>query len=123
MHYSLLKEVAYYKEEVKENELKLEEMKSSDKDSYDIKRFEQVLGESYMMVPDSTKRLQQALDDLSSFIAADADSLDTTGEWLQTAKQLLLTSSETCPAAPKLGGEAGDFAETSVDDLADGEAF
>jgi tubulin-specific chaperone A len=121
--------VAYYKEEVKENELKLEEMKSSsDKDAYDVRRFEQVLGESYMMVPDSTKRLQRALEDLSAFIRIDDDedeasSVDKTGEWFQTAEQLLRENYHQTGQNNDGCGNNEIVAETSVDDLADGEAF
>jgi tubulin-specific chaperone A len=123
--------VAYYKEEVKENELKLEEMKSNcDKDAYDVKRFEQVLGESYMMVPDSTKRLQRALEDLSAFIRNDDDEneasvafVDKTGEWFQTAEQLLRENYHQTGQNNDGCGNNEIVAETSVDDLADGEAF
>lgn len=92
----LSKEVAYYEEEVIENEAKLKDMQhDSSKDKYDVKRFEQVLSESYMMVPDSKKRLQYALDDLSDFIR-DHDELDKNGEWFALAEQILnsLTNSE-----------------------------
>lgn len=121
--HSLLKEVSYYKAEVKENEAKLEEMKGdSDKDAYDVKRFEQVLGESYMMVPDSTKRLQRALCDLSTFMSGDDVLVNTTGEWYQTAEQLLRENNY--PLDKRQAVDDGVVvAETSVDDLADGESF
>jgi tubulin-specific chaperone A len=61
----LAKEVAYYEKEVKENEEKLQGMKEAKKDAYDIKKFEEVLGESYMMIPDSKARFQQSLEELS----------------------------------------------------------
>lgn len=94
-------------------------MKSSCSDPYDIKRFEHVLGESYMMVPDSTKRLQQALEDLSSFIQGDDDeiaaALDKAGEWFKTAVHILRDN---------YGRNDGVvFPETSVEGLAEGEAF
>ena len=64
----LLKEVNYYKKEVEENEAKLALLKEEKRDIYDIKKFEEVLGESYMMVPESEGRLKRSLEDLASFL-------------------------------------------------------
>lgn len=101
----LLKEAAYYKEEVKENEEKLERMKIDEKDPYDIKKFEEVLGESQMMIPDSERRLKETLDDLSLL-------LDTTelkeSESLALARELLKKSPDEQP-----------LQETQVEDDAD----
>lgn len=101
-------------------------MKNSNKDPYDIKRFEQVLAESYMMVPDSSKRLQQALEDLASFVQSaqdgDAQGIDEAGEWFVTAKQVLKEHSQQKEKeTDEMGAE--DVVETNVDDLAAGEAF
>lgn len=111
----LLKEVAYYKQEVKDNEAKLEEMKRSNKDVYDIKQFEKVLDESYMMVPDSERRLKQALGDLSLFFENSDATIDKTGTWYTTADQIL---KENC-------GEKDEenTPKTNVDDIAEGEPF
>ena len=88
----LLKEVAFYVEEVKENEKIVESMKlDSSKDEYDVKRYEQVLAESYMMIPDSQKRLQNAIEDLDGFLT-DSSELDETSEWFIQAKQILKES-------------------------------
>lgn len=87
----LAKEVSYYEKEVKENEDKLAKMKSDGKDPYDIKKFEEVLGESLMMIPDSQNRYNKSLDDLKEFIAANEEELDGDGEgdWLETGKSLI----------------------------------
>jgi tubulin-specific chaperone A len=61
-----LKEAAYYEQEVKENESTLEEMKSENRDPYDIKKFQEVLDESHMMIPDSKSRLKQTLAKLKT---------------------------------------------------------
>ena len=116
----MIKELAYYKQEVLDNEKTLIEMKESGRDSYDIKRFEQVLGESYMMVPDSTRRLQQALDDLCGFIEmhegdAEGTALNTTGKWYNEATKLVRDHHKV--------GNGADVVYTNVDDLAEGEAF
>jgi len=119
----MLKEVAYYKKEVKENETKLEEMKRNNKDPYDIKQFEKVLAESYMMVPDSESRLAQTLEDLSSFVNESlSDSttfaIDKTGEWFTEADKLLREN-----FGNRVGDGDQEVAETNVDDLTEGEAF
>ena len=122
----LLKEVAYYKQEVKDNETKLEEMKNGNKDPYDIKQFEKVLAESYMMVPDSEKRLALALEDLHSFMNNNSEdgqpdtskAVDKKGEWYRTADNLLRENFSS-----GIGDNDQEAAVTNVDDLADGEAF
>lgn len=64
----LIKEVNYYKSEVQENQQKLQQMKQDpNKDQYDTKKFQEVLDESHMMVPDSESRLGKAVEDLKAF--------------------------------------------------------
>lgn len=114
----MLKEVNFYKEEVKQNEAKLAEMKASNQDAYDIKKFEEVLGESYMMIPDSSTRLKQTLLDLASYIESNdmTDELKSK-EWYQQAVELL--EKERCRYEDR--GEV--LEETRVDDLGEDEAF
>ena len=45
-------------------------MRDGGKDPYDIKKQEEVLQESYMMIPDSKARLQAALEDLKAFLVS-----------------------------------------------------
>ena len=115
----LVKEAAYYQQEVKENEAKLQNMKDQQKDPYDIKKFEEVLGESYMMIPDSQKRLQKSLEDLSLFLDTQSDDSSSSNpldgsEWLSTARELL---------EDNLKKEDKDVETTNVEGLEDGEAF
>jgi tubulin-specific chaperone A len=114
----MIKEVAFYKEEVKENETKLAEMKANNQDPYDIKKFEEVLGESYMMVPDSSARLKQTLEDLASYIESSevTDELKS-NEWYKQAVELLENEKS------RYDEKSDELEETRVDDLADGEAF
>ena len=114
----MLKEVNFYKEEVKQNEAKLAEMKASNQDAYDIKKFEEVLGESYMMIPDSSTRLKQTLLDLASYIESNdmTDELKSK-EWYQQAVELL----EKERSRYEDRGEV--LEETRVDDLGEDEAF
>lgn len=111
----LVKEVAYYHKEVKENESKLDEMKANDRDPYDIKKFEEVLGESYMMIPDSTTRLKQSLQELAEFLESSEATEISDNEWYGTAKELL---------EKELVDDSNDIVtETKVDDIAEGENF
>ena len=58
----MLKEVSGYEKEAVENEARIQKMKDDGKDEYDIKKQEEVLGESYMMIPDSKNRLEAAVE-------------------------------------------------------------
>jgi tubulin-specific chaperone A len=109
MHlHRLVKEVAYYQQEVKENEAKLQTMKDKGKDPYDIKKFDEVLGESLMMIPDSKRRLKESLEDLGLFL--DTTETLTDGEYLTKARNLL-----------QKGPQEQTLEETQVED--DAEAF
>lgn len=84
----LAKDAVYYEKEVKENEAKLQKMKDEGKDQYDIKMFREVLGESLMMVPDSKKRLNTSLEELSLLVDLHPD---LEGEYMDKATELLKT--------------------------------
>ncbi|CAM9606575.1 unnamed protein product [Chrysoparadoxa australica] len=64
----MLKEVSCYEEEAATNEAKVQKMKDEGMDSHDIAKQEEVLQESLMMIPDSTNRLEKALEDLRAFV-------------------------------------------------------
>ena len=67
----LAKEAAYYRKETEENEATLVKMRAdATKDTYDVKRFEQVLSESQMMIPHSHASLQRNLRELQEMVAA-----------------------------------------------------
>jgi tubulin-specific chaperone A len=110
--------VAYYEQEVKENEATLEEMKAAEKDPYDIKKFKEVLGESYMMIPDSKSRLEQTLTDLGEYIESPevVDKNLKSDEWYLQAQDLLTKQKEEA-------GADDAVKETDVADLKEGEAF
>mmetsp|Transcript_23241 Transcript_23241/g.65852 ORF Transcript_23241/g.65852 Transcript_23241/m.65852 type:complete len:174 (-) Transcript_23241:144-665(-) len=118
----LVKEVAYYEKEVKENEATLAKMKADGKDPYDIKKFEEVLGESYMMIPNSNKRLQSALEDLLECCSSpEIDDDKKSGEWYTKAQDVLRSRNMLKDSA---AASAGTEAETTdLSDLKDGEAF
>jgi tubulin-specific chaperone A len=113
----MLKEVSYYEKEVTENESKLNEMKEQEKNPFDIKKFEEVLGESYMMVPDSKNRLEQALSDLSTYLkSADVVGLEN-NEWYIEALSMLRNQFGQLDDTDDL------VQETDITDVQEGEAF
>ncbi|CAB9501509.1 Tubulin binding cofactor A [Seminavis robusta] len=122
----LLKEVGYYKKEVKENEAKLQSMKDEQRDPHDIKKFEEVLGESYMMVPDSETRLRKSLEDLMQFMQSDEytqrQQQSQTSEWESTAREMLKQQHTGSNDGGK-NADSCDVQETDVTDLKDDEAF
>ena len=64
------KEVAAYEKEVITNEARVQKMRDDGKDPYDIRKQEEVLKESYMMVPDSKSRLERALTELNDLVVS-----------------------------------------------------
>ncbi len=63
------KEVAAYEKEVEDNEARVQKMRDDGKDEYDIKKQEEVLAESHMMIPDSNNRLEAAMEKLGEIMA------------------------------------------------------
>lgn len=116
-----MKEVKHYKDEVLVSEMKVDEIKrDASKDKYDVKRYEDILNESYMMVPDASKRLQSAIADLASYISNSNSLLDSSGSWYQTA-QIILQDNHN--AVVDTDWNTKQVLETCTDDLADGESF
>lgn len=112
---------------MKENEQQLQRMKDEKKDPYDIKKFEEVLGESQMMIPDSISRRDKALVDLRDFVSTlekdEAGNNELMScEWMVEAKKLAPGEEENNDAVGG-GGEGADVAITAVDELVEGEAF
>ncbi|CAK8538884.1 unnamed protein product [Lathyrus sativus] len=73
----LVKELDSYEKEVLRESAKTADMKDKGADPYDIKQQENVLAESRMMLPDSRKRLEAALEGLKATLA---ELLDETEE-------------------------------------------
>jgi hypothetical protein len=53
---------------VTKQEERIEKMKAEGKDEYDIRKQQEVLEESRMMIPDTNRRLKAAKDDLSQLL-------------------------------------------------------
>lgn len=94
-------------------------MNEENRDPYDIKKFEEVLGESYMMIPDSRGRLERALEDLVSYVESEeVVNHHQHGEWFEKAQQLLLMEKERIE---KIADP--DTSTTPLDNLKEGEEF
>jgi hypothetical protein len=93
-------------------------MKAADKDPYDIKKFKEVLDESYMMVPDSSARLKQALQDLDDYMkSSEVTEEHKSNEWYIQGTDLLDKERNRYEDADDA------VEETPVQDLKEGEAF
>ena len=93
-------------------------MKAANKDPYDIKKFDEVLAESYMMVPDSCARLKQALQDLHAYIQSNEVTEEyKSNEWYIQANELLDKERNRYEYADDT------IDETEVENLKEGEAF
>ena len=101
------KEVASYEKEVITNEARIQKMRDDGKDEYgkhflvwyiclyttlhvlDIRKQEEVLQESYMMIPDSKNRLGKAVDELDSLLQEVTEEDAVNAEILEEAKALV----------------------------------
>jgi len=69
----LAKEKLMYEKEAEKEKAKLEKMKTSGDDSYMIRKQEEVIKESQMMVPDTVKRYQVAYKELQEILENDTE--------------------------------------------------
>lgn len=70
----IAKEKSMYEEEVITLTKQVEEMQAQGKDEYDIKKRNECLEESKMMVPECEKRLQVAIETMSSLLNQNTDA-------------------------------------------------
>ncbi|CAM1332957.1 TBCA (predicted) [Pycnogonum litorale] len=69
----LLKDKVMYEKEAELQKQRIERMKAEKKDFYDIKKQEEVLQESLMIIPDCQKRLMTAYTDLHDILKNEED--------------------------------------------------
>lgn len=121
----LSNEADYYKMEVKENEIKLAKMRSAGRDPYDIKKFEEVLDESYMMIPDSEARLRRSIGALQLFLTQHSVILQkSSSEWMELATQIVLKQNNGDSKHEMAESQSiQDVEVTNVNDLMEGEIF
>eukprot|EP01032_Pedospumella_encystans_P026027 gene26027-29398_t len=85
----MIKEVASYEKEVTTNEAKIQKMKDDGKDSYDIRKQEEVLQESYMMIPDSKSRLEKVILELVGILNELPEDVQVEASLLGEARELV----------------------------------
>ncbi|XP_012281762.1 tubulin-specific chaperone A [Orussus abietinus] len=73
----LAKEKVTYETEAAKQRERIQKLKEQGKDVHDIKKQEEVLQESLMMVPDCQRRLAKAFDDLKKILETEQDLKDT----------------------------------------------
>ncbi|XP_070165861.1 tubulin-specific chaperone A-like [Polyergus mexicanus] len=69
----LAKEKITYEKEATQQRERIQKLKEQDKDGYDIKKQEEVLQESLMMVPDCQRRLVKAFEELKNILDTEQD--------------------------------------------------
>lgn len=80
------REYQSYEVEAKQNDERIQKMRNDNRDPYDIRKQEEVLQESYMMIPESRGRLALCYEDLEAFMAHHSDM---TGELVEEAQKVL----------------------------------
>ncbi|XP_015190252.1 PREDICTED: tubulin-specific chaperone A [Polistes dominula] len=83
----LAKEKVTYEKEAAQQRQRIQQLKEQDKDGYDIKKQEEVLQESLMMVPDCQRRLVKAFEELKSILDTEQD-LKEVEDYIEAEKVL-----------------------------------
>ncbi|KAL3277175.1 hypothetical protein HHI36_012526 [Cryptolaemus montrouzieri] len=83
----LAKEKITYEKEADTQKQKIEKLKAAGNDAYDIRKQEEVLQESLMMVPDCQRRLAKAFEELKNIVDSEKDLQEL--EEYTTALQIL----------------------------------
>nr|ACO52044.1 Tubulin-specific chaperone A [Aquarana catesbeiana] len=73
----LYKDKVMYEKEAKQQEEKVERMKTAGEDEYVLKKQNEVLQESRMMIPDCSRRLEAASTDLAQILENEKELEDT----------------------------------------------
>ncbi|GFQ74297.1 tubulin-specific chaperone A [Trichonephila clavata] len=93
----LAKEKLMYEKEADKEKAKLEKMQASGEDSYLIRKQEEVIKESVMMVPDTMKRYQVAFNELQEILDNEQELAES--EEYQAAVEVLKETSKSIAAA------------------------
>lgn len=64
------KELDRYKEEMDSQRAKIEAMRAEGRDEFDVRQQQQVFNETERVIPDTIRRLQKAVDDLTEFLVS-----------------------------------------------------
>lgn len=87
----LIKEEGLYQKELKEQEEHVQGLKSSNADSYEIKKQEEVLEDTRKVIPEVRKKISEAQESLESYITdyTGTEDLTTAKKNIEAAKKLL----------------------------------
>lgn len=85
-----LKDLELYRREELDERAKVDRLKASNADPYDIKYAENIMQEAVAMVPDAVQRLRTAHRDLKSFLDSNASEL--TSDQLTENTKLIQTA-------------------------------
>ncbi|XP_012055959.1 PREDICTED: tubulin-specific chaperone A [Atta cephalotes] len=91
----LAKEKVTYEKEAAQQRERIQKLKEQDKDGYDIKKQEEVLQESLMMVPDCQRRLVKAFEELKKILETEQD-LKEVEDYIE-AEKILQEAEEQLP--------------------------
>jgi tubulin-specific chaperone A len=91
----LAKEKVTYEKEAAQQRERIQKLKEQDKDGYDIKKQEEVLQESLMMVPDCQRRLVKAFEELKKILDTEQD-LKEIEDYIE-AEKILQEAEEQLP--------------------------
>ncbi|XP_038221317.1 tubulin-specific chaperone A [Zerene cesonia] len=83
----IAKEKVVYEKEAEQQKNRIQKLKDEGQDEHNIRKQEEVLQESLMMVPDCQRRLMKAYTDLKSTLETEQDLKEN--EDYQTAEQVL----------------------------------
>lgn len=83
----LAKEKTVYEREAEQQKNRIQKLKNEGKDEYEIRKQEEVLTESLMMVPDCQRRLAVAYEELNKILESEQD-LKESEDYLNAAKVL-----------------------------------
>ncbi|KAJ8917984.1 hypothetical protein NQ315_011437 [Exocentrus adspersus] len=94
----LAKEKTVYEREAEQQKERIEKLKRDKRDEYEIRKQEEVLNESLMMVPDCQRRLLVAFEELKGILDTEQDLKDSE-DYVAAYKAL----EEAKPQLPKAG--------------------
>ena len=80
--------------EVITNEARVQKMRDESRDIYDIRKQEEVLQESYMMIPDSNRRLGEAIVKLQEALAEEEEEDSKNEAKIQEARDMVIKYNE-----------------------------
>lgn len=97
----LAKEKTVYEREAEQQKIRIEKLKKDGRDEYEIRKQEEVLNESYMMVPDCQRKLLTAFQELRNILETEQDLKEAEDylmaqKVLEEAKAQLPKADEVC---------------------------